>query len=658
MCLVPKTLMAEPEGWSPQRMMQYERLDEAVISHDGTQVACTIASPRMTGSESHYLTHIFSVRVDTGELRRITDGERSCYKPAFTPDGTAISFISAQENDSVPQVYVISLSGGAPHRVTNAGGGVDSYAWSPDGLCLAYTSADTVPEERVRAIRDKRDSYAYNSSLRHKRLYVVDSRGGEAVCLTPGVYHIDDYYASDPPFSWSPDSESIVFQHQSGPSVDLWCTNDISVVPSTGGAITHLVRFDGFDKTPQYSPSGRYIAFLSDSGDPHWAFQSYIYIVYADGSDMQKLAPTRDSNIMRLIGWSPGEDELFFEETEGTTRRLYAMPVNGEKPRMLTPGEGTYTDVTFSQDGALMAFIHQTSDTPPEIWASTTGTFSPVRLTGIHDEYDAIPSGKTDVIRWQSPDGREVEGLLTYPVGYEQGRRYPLVLDIHGGPMSVHTQTYTARADKFPIQAFAQAGYVILRPNPRGSRGYGKEHRFANYNDWGGGDFEDDMAGVDAVIAMGVAHPDSLCVRGWSYGGFMTAVTVTKTNRFKAAVMGAGISDLISYTGTNDIPSFVPDYFDGDPWERRETYIAHSPLFAVSNVTTPLLILHGTEDARVPVTQGIEFYNALMRQNKTCELILYPRTYHSPTEPKLIENAGQRTLIWMERWLRGNADMP
>lgn len=658
MCLVPKMAIAQPEGWTPHRMMQYERLVDAVISPDGMQVACTIATPRMGGSESRYLYHVYTVAVDNGKLRPMSDGENSCYSPAFSPDGTTLSYISEQKGDDASQVYIISLPGEEPHRVTNAPGGIDSYAWSPDGTRIAYTSADTTPDDRRRAIREKRDSYAYNSILRYKRLYVVDIDGGDALRLTPGEYHIDDFYASDPPFSWSPDGRTIVFQHQQGPSVDLWCTNDISSVSADGGAIKPLVRFNGFDKTPRHSPTGKHIAFLSDDGDPHWAFRSYIYVMSPDGSNMRKLAPTPDSNIMRLIGWSPNSNEIYFEETDGTTRRLYVIPVDGGSPRSLTSGEGTFSDVSFSRDGKFMAFIHQTSEMPPEIWASPTDTFRPVRLTHIHDEYNTMPLGKTEVIRWQSPDGREVEGLLTYPVGYEKGRKYPLVLDIHGGPMSVHTQTYTARADKFPIQAFAQAGYAILRPNPRGSRGYGKEHRFANYNDWGGGDFEDDIAGVNTVIGMGVAHPDSLCVRGWSYGGFMTAVTVTKTDRFKAAVMGAGISDLISYTGTNDIPSFVPDYFDGDPWERRETYIAHSPIFAVGNVTTPLLILHGTEDARVPVTQGIEFYNGLTRQGKTCELILYPRSRHSPTEPKLIEDAGQRTLNWMNQWLRGTSDMP
>jgi len=256
--------------------------------------------------------------------------------------------------------------------------------------------------------------------------------------------------------------------------------------------------------------------------------------------------------------------------------------------------------------------------------------------------------GETEAITWTSPDGLEIEGLLTRPVRYETGRRCPLILYIHGGPMNLHTESFTASASRYPIQVLAEKGYAVLRPNPRGSSGYGRDFRYANINDWGFGDYDDNMAGVDRVIEMGVAHPDSLCVMGWSYGGFMTAMTVTRTSRFKAASVGAGITNLISYTGTVDIPSFPPDYFGGQPWDRTEIYIKHSPIFRVKGVSTPTQILHGELDRRVPLGQGLEFYNALRQQGCPTEMVVYPRSYHSPREPKFTEDIARRVIAWFD----------
>ena len=257
--------------------------------------------------------------------------------------------------------------------------------------------------------------------------------------------------------------------------------------------------------------------------------------------------------------------------------------------------------------------------------------------------------GKTEPVSWKSKDGKTVEGLLTYPINYDKARRYPLLLNVHGGPAGVFVQSFTAAGTVYAIQALAQEGYAVLRPNPRGSSGYGMSFRFANHNDWGYGDYEDDIAGVDKVIEMGVAHPDSLCVAGWSYGGFMTSFIITKTKRFKAASVGAGVTDLVSFTGTADIPGFLPDYFDGQPWDQLDTYLKHSAMFNVKGVTTPTQILHGEKDVRVPISQGYELHNALKQQGCPTEMIVYPRTGHGPQEPKFILDMGKRLIAWFNR---------
>jgi dipeptidyl aminopeptidase/acylaminoacyl peptidase len=227
---------------------------------------------------------------------------------------------------------------------------------------------------------------------------------------------------------------------------------------------------------------------------------------------------------------------------------------------------------------------------------------------------------------------------------------------VHGGPAWVSTQRFTSVSRSYHIQSFAQKGFAILRPNPRGSIGYGKDFRSANYNDWGFGDYEDVMSGVDHVIEMGIAHSDSLCIMGWSYGGYMTAFAVTKTDRFKAASMGAGEINLASFTGTTDIHGLLPDYLGGEPWDKADVYLKHSPLFQAKGVTTPTQIFHGENDLRVPLSQSQEFYNALRRQGCTTQMIVYPRTGHFPSEPKFVLDLNNRILSWFNKHLGRDSD--
>jgi dipeptidyl aminopeptidase/acylaminoacyl peptidase len=263
-----------------------------------------------------------------------------------------------------------------------------------------------------------------------------------------------------------------------------------------------------------------------------------------------------------------------------------------------------------------------------------------------------LPLGDTKLVKWKSTDGLEVEGLLTYPVGYKAGVKVPLILNIHGGPAGVFTETYLGRFGIYPLATFAARGYAVLRPNPRGSSGYGRKFRFLNLNDWGGKDYEDLMTGVDHVIAMGVADPERLAVMGWSYGGYMTSWIIGHTKRFKAAVVGAGVTNLWSFTGTADIPSFLPDYFSGQPWDNFEAYRKHSPMTYVKGATTPTLILHGDADLRVPLSQGYELYSALKQQGLKTQMVVYPRMPHGPREPKFILDIMERHLDWVERHVK------
>lgn len=264
--------------------------------------------------------------------------------------------------------------------------------------------------------------------------------------------------------------------------------------------------------------------------------------------------------------------------------------------------------------------------------------------------------GKIELVKWKNKtDGLELDGLLLTPPGYTPGKSYPLLLVIHGGPAGAFQTSFALRRGAYPVQAFASQGYVVFMPNPRGSGGYGEHFRKANIKDWGYSDYNDIQDGVDELVARGIADKDRLGVMGWSYGGFMTSWTITQTQRFKAASVGAGVTNLFSMYGTTDIPPFQESYFGARPWEDRELYAKHSAMSFVDKVTTPTLIQHGTEDRRVPISQGEELYTALRSRGATVEMVKYPRSQHGLSEPKLIRDSMMRNLEWFDRYVMGNA---
>lgn len=637
--------------WTPEKMIQLEVVGDPVISRNGEMVAYEVRETLMSQDRSSFRTQIWVEKTDGTMKRQFTQGEHSANNPRFTPDGKALTF-TASRNDEKNQVYRIYLNGGEAEQLTHAENGVGSYKWSPDGSKIAYIMTDPETEEEKNRVKEKRDVVLVDKDYNFSRLYVEtvneNPEDSTATQITANDFDVTS-------FDWSPSGETIVFSHQPTPKIDDERKSNISTVPADSGSVKSLVDWKGADGNPLYSADGSYIVFESSGGQEEPIGLTDIYRVSTEGGSTPEALGKTPNRSASIVEWAPDGESLLIAESRNTMTALYRLSVNGDDAELITPEDGVYGDFDRANDGQYLVFTFEQPSTPPNVYTSTINSFNKKQLTNIYADVDLPEMGKTELISWESKDGMKVEGLLTYPIGYEEGDKVPLILNVHGGPAGVYSQRWTGGGSIYAIQYFAAEGFAILRPNPRGSTGYGKEFRYANVQDWGYGDYEDLMTGVDKVIDMGVADEENLFEMGWSYGGYMTSFIITRTDRFNAVSMGAGLPNLISMVNTTDIPSYLVGHMGGYYWENEELeeiYERHSAIYQLDEISTPTQIIHGLEDDRVPTSQGKEFYWALQEREIPSELILYPRTPHGPREPKFIADVSHRIMKWFKQYLK------
>ena len=644
--------------WPMTRQIEYPLISEAAIAPDGGQVVYTIREPLLNAEKSEMITHLYQVSTTGGEPRQLTFGPSSNRCPRWSPDGRYLAFLSTRSDRA--NIYVLDASGGEAWALTAYDQTeIISLEWSPNGRHIAFLMAEPLTEVQIQAKQAKADPLLWGVDFEFSHLFrvpfaVASHPLSPVTQITTGRFHVFG-------FDWLPDGQTIALTHQPTPEHNDWGLARLATVSVSGGqsvkasgleALIDIALVADADCRPKVSPDGQWIACGTAEQPNRWAFANRIVLYPVNGGTPCKLAQT-PNGISQLIGWSADSNHVYVLDVDGVDSQIWRLPIGGKPGHSLTDTPSAkqwladngrdhivYTDQDFSLPNVLCLLNASHCQTRPLIGPPVPA------------DWPEAPLPKAEVIQWASFDGQPIEGILIYPLNYRANQPHPLVVHIHGGPAGVFSRHYLAAPERYcDVVGLAERGCMTLQVNPRGSTGYGKDFRFANLRDWGGGDYQDIMAGVNHLIAQGLADPGRLGIIGWSYGGFMTSWAITQTDRFKAACVGAGVTNLMSFTGTTDIPGLVPDYFEGEYWHNLAPYQQHSAMFHISGVTTPTLIQHGEVDRRVPLSQSLELYNALKRQQIPVELVIYPRQGHDITEPRLNIDLRQRALAWFERWL-------
>jgi len=579
-------------------------LSSPVISPDGKRIVYVVSRADM--DRKVYDFDLWIVNADGTNNIQLTRSIGTSNHPRWSPDGSRIAFLS-DRFEHRNAIWTISAAGGESERLTNEKGIISDFEFAPDGKTIAFTMRDAAGErEDVRVV---------DADRRPSQLYLFDLAARAATQLTRGA----DSYAN---ISWSPDGSQIAAQRERAVKIQDFQNTDIALV-SRSGEVKMLIERPGADLVPSFSPDGKSIAFTSTGGVSDWLLEEQINLVPAAGGTPRLYAPdyNRNPDQFRWDGQT-----LWFVGPMGTTSQIF------RGPRQFSNFDGVIGG--FDVRGGILAFVMQSVTAPPEIYVSSVRKFEPKQLTHHNDALRNRELGETKLIKWKNPkDGMEIDGLLTLPIGYTPGRKVPFLVFVHGGPASHHDQSFVGYLGYlYPTHVFAQNGFAVLRPNPRGTGGYGQKFREANRNDWGGMDWSDINAGIDKVIADGIADPARIGLMGWSYGGFMAAWAEGHSDRLKAISIGAPVVDLLSFHGTTDIRGFIPSYFRSEQWLAllRE----HSPLWNLKPSESRVLIQHDDGDDRVPLSQGTMLYRALQELGVDVTMVVYHTPGHTPQVPQ------------------------
>ena len=625
-----------PRAMTPQDLTRIRTASDPQIAPDGQRVAFVVTT--LSAERDEYLSNIWLVGVDGGEPRRFTTGPGRDARPRWSPDGTRLAFVSSRQPEEKPQVYVMPADGGEPVCLTDAANGVDDLAWSPDSARLAFTARVggwREPEDEAERRKSKPArvittmKYKFNGEGfiydRRRHVFVVSADGcGEHRQLTDG-----DGDDGDP--AWSPDGRSLVFASARHADRDYDNAVDLWRVSVDGGEPARLTDTAGPLSAPAFAPDGARLAYLGSRYLNEAGRNVRVFTLPTAGGSPTCLSADLDRTCTSFFEaprpmWSPDGAALFAVVEDQGGLHIYRLDASGAAPpACIIGGERHVTGASLSTDGTQLVYTATTPTSPAEVWRCNADGSGERQLTELNLAWkQEVALSSPQHLRYHR-DGFDLDCWVMKPHGFTPGQRYPALLNIHGGPHMSYGHNFF---DEF--QVYAGAGYAVIYTNPRGSQGYGEAFTRAVLGDWGGGDYLDCMAGLDAALSQcDFIDAERLGVMGGSYGGFLTSWTVGHTQRFKAACSERAVNNTYTLFGTSDIGHSFSEMESGYlPWENMQWYIEHSPLTYAKDIITPLLIIHSENDLRCLMEQAEQLFIALKKQRKDVRFVRFPDENH------------------------------
>ena len=625
--------------------LRLARVSSPRISPDGSRVAYLVSENVMDKEKDaawKSVTQLWMVPAagEASAARQFTRGEKSVSNVEWSPDGKLLAFTmdAGDEKDAKPQVWFMYADGGEPWQVTKHKSGLRGFQFSPDGKTLLLTAAVSPSEEEEKRSKQKDDAVVVDHEFKMAQLWTWSVATNEEKQLTKGDVTVSDAH-------WSPDGARVTFTANPTPRLDDISLQTAWVLEVASGNQRKLVETTNPTQSARWSPDGRSIAYLGSAGPV--LYQVNLFVVDASGGTPRKLSNSFELNAGEPV-WSRDGKAVYFSADDHEALRIFAVDVAAATVRALTDEKAVVNLSEISANGKTAVGTWGDATHPEDVFRSDLNFASLEHITNQNAWLSDYALGSSEVVRWKSSkDGIEIDGIVTKPVDFDGTHKVPFLLNPHGGPTGASLLSFSPTE-----QIMAANGYLVLQPNFRGSTGRGEKFESANQNDWGNGDFKDDMSGVQAMVDKGWADPDRLGAFGWSYGGYMTMWIDTQTDRFKAISPGAGLPDLYSMYSQTDIHRYLTVFFNmKSPWDNYQEYWDHSPMKFIGNVKTPTMILHGQADTRVPIPQAEEFYRALYERHVPVEYVTYPRENHGFVEPRHIQDRWQRYLVFFGKYL-------
>jgi dipeptidyl aminopeptidase/acylaminoacyl peptidase len=602
---------------------------------------------RSDWEENRTISHIFRVDADGSGTVQLTYGKEGQSSPRWSPEGRRVAFTANRDDAEGTQIYLLSSGGGEAVRVTTHETSVSSIAWSPDGAFIYFLASDPLSAEEKKKQEIQDDVFAFDEDYQQTHLWSVEVETGEETRVTEGDFTVAQY-------SLSRDGTRVAHMRAPSPLFGDFEKAEVWVMEAGGEGGVRLTSDTVPQYGPQLSPDNEWVLFTADSNEEFdFYFNDKIFLVPANGGDARVLIPDFPYEVAGA-SWSADGESIVFIANTGVRQEIFRVEASSRKVTQLTQGDHTVGGVSFNPLNGYAAFTIQHRTSPGDVWITNTDAGGePQRVTHLFDYLEeTFHLPRQEAVQWEGEDGVAVEGLLFYPLEYREGRRYPLIVQTHGGP---------AASDKFQfgyssnyIQVLAAKGYFVFKPNYRGSTGYGDPFLRDMVGHYFNQAHKDVMTGVDYLIERGLVDRNRMGKMGWSGGGHMTNKIITYTDRFKAAASGAGASNWISMYAQSDVRVYRTPWFGANPWEENapiDVYWEHSPLKYVHNVTTPTLILVGEEDLRVPMPQSVEMYRALKALGVPVHLYVAPRQPHGWRELHHRLFKANVEMDWWERWV-------